>query len=245
MILPFLKEAITNLFSRPSTVEYPNKVKESPAKPRYRGRVTYDPEKCLDCGQCIKVCSPSSITRTEEDVPEGKKITLHFDMTSCTFCGTCEDFCDSKAIHLTEDYHLVDTDPAKLSTEGSHIKAVVKGRLKAGADCVFCGLCAKNCPNGAITVDRANKSWSVDEEKCVKCGICVSKCPKKCLAFETVEPEVKCVGDCVFCGLCAKKCPQEAITVDRAAKSWSVDNEKCVKCGICVNSCPKKALVLE
>ena len=33
-------------------------------------------------------------------------------------------------------------------------------------------------------------------------------------------------GKCVYCTLCAKKCPQSAITVDRQAKTWKLDDEK-------------------
>ena len=49
------------------------------------------------------------------------------------------------------------------------------------AKCVYCTLCAKKCPQGAITVDRATKSWKLDAEACVGCGICAASCPKKCL----------------------------------------------------------------
>ena len=80
MKLPFLKEAVSNLFSKPSTVEFPKVSSE--AKPNYRGRIAYDPEKCVNCGMCIKVCSPAAITRTTEDVEGGEKITYEFDLTS-------------------------------------------------------------------------------------------------------------------------------------------------------------------
>ena len=244
MMFPFLKEAIHNVFTKPSTVEYPNKVTESPAKPKYRGRISYDPEKCVNCGQCVKVCSPGAITREYVDVEGGQKITYTFDLGSCTFCGTCQDFCAPGALTLSEDYHMVGTKHEDMLVIGSRIKETVKGKLTCGEGCVFCGLCAKNCPQGAITVDRANKSWTVDESKCVQCGICVSKCPKKVLGFAEAK-QVPSVGDaCVFCGLCSKKCPQGAITVDRANKSWTVDEEKCVGCGLCVNNCPKKTLTL-
>ena len=244
MILPFLKEAIHNVFTKPSTVEYPFKVPEIPPAEGYRGRIAYDAEKCVNCGMCVKVCSPSAITRTFEDVEGGQKITYEFDLTSCTFCGTCADFCSEKAITMTQDYHMAATSHDQLVTVGSRIKKAAKGKLTCADGCVFCGFCAKNCPQGAITVDRANKSWSVDESKCVQCGICISKCPKKVLSFEE-KKEVPAVNDtCVFCGLCAKKCPQGAITVDRASKSWTVDEEKCIGCGLCVKGCPKKALTL-
>lgn len=47
--------------------------------------------------------------------------------------------------------------------------------------CVYCTLCAKKCPAGAIEVDRAAKTWALDEEKCVACGTCAEVCPKKCI----------------------------------------------------------------
>ena len=237
---PFLKEALCNLFSKPSTVNYPKVPVE--AMPKYRGRIAYDPEKCVNCGMCIKVCSPIAITRTSEEVAEGEKITYEFDLTSCTFCGMCQDFCTTKAIELTGDYHMVATDPEDLIVRGSRIKKKVAGKLTCSDSCVYCTLCAKQCPEGAITVDRANKTWSVDEEKCVKCGICIDKCPKKSLSFAEVTEGVVCSDSCVYCTLCAKKCPAEAITVDRANKTWSIDREKCTQCGICIEACPKKSL---
>ena len=47
--------------------------------------------------------------------------------------------------------------------------------------CVYCTLCAKRCPAGAIEVNRAAKTWTLDEEKCVACGTCAEVCPKKCI----------------------------------------------------------------
>ena len=52
-----------------------------------------------------------------------------------------------------------------------------------GSKCVYCTLCAKKCPQEAITVDRAARSWTLNEENCVGCGLCAASCPKKCLAM--------------------------------------------------------------
>ena len=243
-MFPFAKKALSNLFHKPSTVRFPEV--EVDAKPAYRGRIVYDPEKCVNCGMCIKVCSPGAITRTVEEVEGGEKITYDINLTSCTFCGTCQDFCGTGAISLSDDYHMVAEDPKDLIVTGSRIKQKVAGRVTLDkANCIYCGLCARNCPENAITVDRAAKSWTINYDNCVQCGRCIEKCPKKALSFQ--EPKAQGVinnGDCVFCTLCAKKCPVGALTVDRAAKLWEIDRDTCIRCGLCVSSCPKKTLVM-
>ena len=43
--------------------------------------------------------------------------------------------------------------------------------------CIGCGLCKRNCPSEAITVENFNAK--IDPEKCTGCGTCIEKCPKK------------------------------------------------------------------
>lgn len=203
MDLPYIKEAVSKLFSKSSCDMYPVVPKE--AAPRYRGRIAYDPAKCIGCGMCERVCSGNAITRTVEKIDEGDKVTLTFNLGSCTFCATCADFCTHHAIEFTGDYHMVATKEEDLLVSGSFIKKPpVKNPAPASATaaapaaqsaapaedgkprsdpekCVYCTLCAKKCPAGAIEVDRANKVWALDSEKCVGCGTCAEICPKKCI----------------------------------------------------------------
>ena len=85
-----------------------------------------------------------------------------------------------------------------------------KGELKyADHFCILCGICAKNCPTGAIT---KGEYISVDFDKCTGCGICAEKCPKKVVRIREDKAYIcdTCKGD----PNCVKTCPQNALTFE-------------------------------
>lgn len=120
MGLPFIREAVTQLFSKPSTEAYPAQPREAP--PNYRGRLIFHPENCIDCGMCERVCAPGAITKTVEETPEGKRITRTFSYVSCTFCRNCADFCPRHTIEVTTDYHMVARGDEPLCSTGTFLK---------------------------------------------------------------------------------------------------------------------------
>jgi len=80
---------------------------------------------------------------------------------------------------------------------------IVRGQVGIDVEtCVFCGICSKKCPTGAIRVDRAAKEWEIGRHGCIVCGACVELCPKKCLHMspELTPPSVAPVKDTVSAG---------------------------------------------
>ena len=60
-----------------------------------------------------------------------------------------------------------------------------RGHIRIDIDaCIYCGLCQRKCPTGAILVDRSVRSWRIARFDCMQCGACVEVCPKKCLYME-------------------------------------------------------------
>ena len=225
MDFPFLKEAVTGLFSKSSCAMYP--AVPSEAAPNYRGRIVYHPDKCINCMLCERVCSGNAITHTVEKTEEGDKITRTFYLGSCTFCATCMDFCGHGAIEFTRDYHMIATKEEDLMVSGSFIK---KPPVKKPAP-------PKPAPAPEAKAEEKPAEPAKPEEKAAEA------------AAPAVQPRddgkpVQDPAKCVYCTICAKKCPAGALTVDRAAKTWTLDEDLCVACGTCAGVCPKKAIVI-
>ena len=66
----------------------------------------------------------------------------------------------------------------ELKLPGSHEYRAYNGvpmKPAANKKCISCGICAKECPTGAIPKENPRKT---DKEKCISCMHCVSVCPK-------------------------------------------------------------------
>ena len=302
MDFPFVKEALAQLFSKPSTIAFP--AAPSPAKPNYRGRIVFHPDKCISCNMCERVCAGQAITHTSEPCEEGERITRQFYLGSCTFCSHCASFCTHGAIELSDDYHMVadyyhadtfEEGEEALIVRGTYIKkAPVKKAAPVAAPAAKpAAPKAEEKPaepkteeKPAVTADakaetpaevteeapkpkrtRKPKTETVDAAAPAEATVTepaaeAAPAPEAPKAEEKAAPveeaaapaappeprdDGKPVQDpskCIYCTLCARNCPAGALTVDRKAKTWVLDEDLCVACGTCQGACPKDAIIM-
>ena len=107
-------------------------------------------------------------------------------------CGTCAEACPKKAILMPGDEPVTEAAPAaaapapkaeeKAAPTGAMISPRDDGKpVQVPSKCVYCTICAKKCPAGALEVDRTAKTWKLDEDLCIGCGNCYEVCPKKAI----------------------------------------------------------------
>ncbi|HJJ42274.1 MAG TPA: 4Fe-4S dicluster domain-containing protein [Methanocorpusculum sp.] len=50
---------------------------------------------------------------------------------------------------------------------------------------------------------------------------------------------------CTSCSNCMRHCPAQAISIDKAAKTWSIDRFRCIMCNNCIDHCKFGSLSFE
>jgi Fe-S-cluster-containing hydrogenase component 2 len=120
---------------------------------------------------------------------------------ACLGFGSCAKACPTQCIHMENGVAVVDQ-----------------------SECIACGKCAAVCPKHLITIQEADRPYTV-----------------RCSSHDKGK-NVKAVCDigCIGCGICAKNCPTEAITMDNNLAR--IDQKKCINCGTCAVKCPVKII---
>ncbi len=127
--------------------------------------------------------------------------------------------------------------------------------------CIGCGLCARNCPEKAIS-GKPKEKYIIDGDACCRCGLCGRLCPRGAVLDEdgvAVEKEKK--GErknphidtaiCAGCSICVEECPAGCLSLsepefrgDIRTVAFLRDQKKCIGCGLCAAYCPINAITM-
>jgi len=105
-----LKQALTALFSKPYTTDFPKKPFEP--IPEFRGRPRFHEDRCIGCGACAEVCPPKCIDVLDDPAssPPRRRLVQHVD--ACIWCGQCERYCPTReGIRLSTEWDTVGFGP--------------------------------------------------------------------------------------------------------------------------------------
>ncbi len=95
------------LVIKPGTVTLGYPFEPRPAPEGFRGKPTWDHNKCIGCGGCANHCPARTILI--RDVCQELRV-LFYDASRCTYCGRCEELCPEDAITMTGEYELATND---------------------------------------------------------------------------------------------------------------------------------------
>jgi len=110
------------------------------------GVAVVDPDKCTNCGACIKEC-PRSVIESIPYSAKGRvacaskdkgKAVMSVCKVGCIGCGLCAKICESGAIIIENNLPIIDA-----------------------SKCIGCGKCKEKCPRGALLIDVAAETVTV------------------------------------------------------------------------------------
>lgn len=271
--LVYVKQALANLFKPPVTSKYPLEPKKFCAGDR--GRVINDVSQCILCGMCERSCPAGALT------VDRKTGTWKINPFSCIQCGACVEACPKKCLSMDPHYAMPALEKSEIVLQAiqKEGKAEVRKEVQTAAStlsmddrshivnnvmkCIFCGMCERNCPAGAITVDRRNRTWRINLEACVNCGTCIDNCPRKCLSLGCYlgnRTDITIKGKMPMRRAPAKPAAPttpvapKAVAAEPAPAKVVLDIpdthifneiEKCLFCGKCEHNCPGGAISLD
>lgn len=98
-----------NMTQKKVTYGYPEVPLEMPD--RFRGIQYLDPDKCIVCNQCARICPTDCITLTGKPNPDPEKRvkvvdTFDINFEICILCDFCTEVCPTEAIVMTNNFEL-------------------------------------------------------------------------------------------------------------------------------------------
>lgn len=153
--------------------------------------VAFTSQNCLlfkspdtSCCHCADACPANAIIRVT--AADGR-VFPRFETARCLGCGSCFNACLAapKAIAIKtipEQQRLKPAVPEADATPRTVVFDPTVCRVLQNAE--NCGLCAKACPTGAITLRKRKSGLEIPQikpEHCLACGACQNACPTRAM----------------------------------------------------------------
>ncbi|MEZ0394764.1 MAG: 4Fe-4S binding protein [Desulfurococcaceae archaeon] len=87
--------------------------------PSFRGKVSFDPTKCIGCGACANACPSNAVVVVIDE----RSSRLTYFAGRCIFCWRCVEVCPTGAAQGTRDFELATDDLSDLYTVIVHMRA--------------------------------------------------------------------------------------------------------------------------
>lgn len=143
---------------------------------------------CRHCkdAPCIQICPTGAMSRLEPLAPVLCQSEL------CTGCGLCVPVCPFEVLRLDREGKVIvkcdlcaerlqdGHDPACVTACPTHAIRFVSADEVITVDivpetCTGCGVCARRCPQKAISGEK-KQAHVIDQELCIQCGVCRDVC---------------------------------------------------------------------
>ena len=119
-----------------------------------------NPEKCTGCGICVSACANTWYKKAEKEkssIRVNPKDGGGFDIAVCDQCGDCRAMCSMMSL-MTDKTGVVRLDKKTCVGCLICVAECLRGymfyndELPTPFKCIACGICAKQCPSGALEI---------------------------------------------------------------------------------------------
>lgn len=95
-----LGDVVKSFFQKPVTEKYPFVRKEAPEN--LRGKLIWNPEKCIGCMLCVKDCPSNALDLIVLD-KVNKRFVMKYNIDRCAYCAQCVVNCRFGCLSMSDE----------------------------------------------------------------------------------------------------------------------------------------------